>query len=189
MQLANVTVRLGGSLLNTVPKIAVTPAEVLVLQHLHGADAVVDVRPISEAEIAEDYTVEDGYKNPGTLLRRARSRSEQEFARLAAEYDPSAGGMAAAPGANDEASSIMSRLFPGALKKLPTTFAEIGIAFPDEPAPAPVPDLPPVDEAEEEVVDEETANEDNASDDKEGGDTETPVVDNASASDGAKAAE
>jgi hypothetical protein len=43
MQRCNVTVRVGGSLLNTVRLLDVSPAEIQVLQHIHGDDAVVDI--------------------------------------------------------------------------------------------------------------------------------------------------
>jgi hypothetical protein len=45
MQRASVTVRLAGDLRNTVELAEVSPAEVLVLRHIHGNDAVVNVRP------------------------------------------------------------------------------------------------------------------------------------------------
>lgn len=43
MQFASATVRLGGSLLNTVFRDTVTPPEVLVLERIHGEGSVVDV--------------------------------------------------------------------------------------------------------------------------------------------------
>lgn len=44
MQLADVTVRLGGQLTRTVRKHGITPAEGILLKALHGQDAVVEGR-------------------------------------------------------------------------------------------------------------------------------------------------
>lgn len=109
MQLCNLTLRLGGSPLHTVPKTGVTPAEILVLQHIHGSDAVIDIRP--------------------TKIDKHR-RHEGEFERLAGLYDRAAS--ASAPG--DEAKGVMNTLFPGAMKKLPTTLKEIGLGHYLSPA-------------------------------------------------------
>jgi len=47
MQVCNCTVRLGGSMLNTVPKKNVTVAEIVVLRAIHGGeDTVVNIQPI-----------------------------------------------------------------------------------------------------------------------------------------------
>lgn len=102
MQLCNITLRLGGSLLHTVPKTGVTPAEILVLQRLHGNDAVTDIRPVKFD------------KNRGHLT---------EYDRLAQLYDGAA--QASAPG--EESGALLGKLFPGAMKKLPRTLKEIGI--------------------------------------------------------------
>lgn len=130
MQILNVIVRLGGLLTNTVPKIGVTPAEILCLQAIHGSDAVVDIRPTGEEQ----------------------RRDSDEFARLAAIYDRQAGDFDDQP--NTEREGIMARLFPGAVKRLPQTLEEIGIG-PDaaaaEPAPAPAPGIP--DAPAEELAD------------------------------------
>lgn len=115
MQLCNIIVRLGGSLLNTVYKQDATPAEILILQHIHGEDAVVDVRP--------------------TRVDKRRLVTE-EWDRLVSLYDNASGPFTAQPG--DEDKSVMARLFPGAMRKLPTTLKEIGmgnIDGSDEPAP------------------------------------------------------
>jgi len=45
MDIANITVALGGDSKNTVPKHGVTAAEIAVLQAIHGADAISDVQP------------------------------------------------------------------------------------------------------------------------------------------------
>lgn len=103
MQICNVIVRLNGSMLHTVPKTGVTPAEILVLQRIHGNDAVVEVRPVK--------------------FEKNRSHLK-EYDRLASIYDNAAS--ASAPG--EEGGSIMGLLFPGAMKKLPRTLKEIGMA-------------------------------------------------------------
>lgn len=102
MQLSNLTLRLGGSMLHTVPKINCTPAEILVLRALHGDDAVVDVRP--------------------TKFDKTR-RHEDEYERLSTLYDRAASTLA--PGGDSK--SVMGQLFPGAMKKLPVHLKEIGL--------------------------------------------------------------
>lgn len=49
MELANVQVALGGHKGNTVRKYGVTPAEVVVLQRLHGLESVFDLEPLAES--------------------------------------------------------------------------------------------------------------------------------------------
>lgn len=102
MQKCTATVRLGGDLENCVVKEGVTPGEILVLQAIHGNDAVVDIIPTEF-----DETV----------------RQEAEFDRLAQAYG--GGNWTSAPG--EENPNIVHRLFPGALKRLPTTLTEIGL--------------------------------------------------------------
>ncbi len=48
MELANCLVSLGGDKNNQVPKFGVTPAEIMVLQAIHGDDAVTEVEPLSD---------------------------------------------------------------------------------------------------------------------------------------------
>lgn len=107
MQLANIMVRLGGSLLNTVHVANASPAEILVLRAIHGDDAVTDVRP----------------------TKFTPKRHDAEFERLATKYDRAAS--MAAPGS--EKSPLLSRLFPGAIKKLPERLADVGMPDLDEP--------------------------------------------------------
>lgn len=103
MQLSNATVRIAGSVLHTVPKRDLTPAEIVVLRSIHGDDAVVNIRP--------------------TKNDRNRGHAA-EFDRLAGLYDRSSS-LQATPG--EEQASLLARLFPGAMKKLPTTLEEIGL--------------------------------------------------------------
>lgn len=102
MQICSATIRLAGSVQNTVCRTDITPAEILVLQAIHGQDAVVDIVPIEKVE---------------------RSPSK-EWERLTRAYD-SMGGPDTPDGR--EETSIVSRLFPGAIKRLPETLKEIGL--------------------------------------------------------------
>lgn len=52
MQLLNALVALTGDRNNMVPKYGITPAELLLLQQLHGADAVVQIEPAGDVERA-----------------------------------------------------------------------------------------------------------------------------------------
>ncbi len=60
-------VRLGGNILHTVPRFLVTEMELKLLRHIHGSDAVVDIKPAGETEVSE----------------------RQELVRLARRYGPS----------------------------------------------------------------------------------------------------
>ncbi len=46
MQIANILLSLGGDHGNTIPKFAVTAAEIAVLRAIHGEDAVKDIEPL-----------------------------------------------------------------------------------------------------------------------------------------------
>ena len=109
MQLCNLTLRHDGSMLNTIPITDAMPAEILILQSIHGSDAVVDIRP----------------------TRMARTRQDEEWQRLADKYDKGSS-FTAAPG--EEAKSVMRSLFPGAVKKLPVSLKEIGMGHLMSPA-------------------------------------------------------
>lgn len=104
MQLSYVTVRLGGSLMHTVFKKDVTPAEILVLSRIHGDGSVVDIRP--------------------TEYDKKRTQNG-EFDRLARLYDRRRGISA---GPDDKGNSgLLNEMFPGAMKKLPLTLGDIGM--------------------------------------------------------------
>lgn len=154
MERANCIVRLAGSITNTVPKFGVTPAEVIILRRKHGGDdAVVDIRPTGD--------------DP-------KIRSEQEYERLAQIYDNGGEGFGAGP--DEERTPLMERLFPGALRKLPQTFAEAGIDTGALPAVEPVPDLP--DATDDEPKAEAEADEPKTADAEggEGATGETPAA-------------
>lgn len=104
MQECNVVLRLGGSLLHTVPMTGVTPAEIVCLQAIHGDDAVVDIKP--------------------TIQNKASHNAE--FERLATKYNASSalsGGATALVGDG----GLVGRLFPGAVKRLPVNLKDIGL--------------------------------------------------------------
>jgi hypothetical protein len=127
-------VKLGGDNNNIVPKAGVTPAEILVLQAVHGSDCVVDVRPTGKT---------------------SRKTHQQEFERLSARYDRGAGAFVGSAGEKRE--TICGTLFPGAMKRLPTTLAEVGFGGDLPAAPEPVPNLPDVNVEDNETdADEDT---------------------------------
>lgn len=50
MQLYSANIRLGGLMLTDVPKINVTAGEVILLRSIHGADGVINIKHIGQAE-------------------------------------------------------------------------------------------------------------------------------------------
>ncbi len=112
MQLCNLTVRHGGDMLNTIPLKDVTPGEILVLRRIHGEDAVVDIRPTK-------------------IDKGATSGQAAVWDYLVNKYDR-ASAFSSAPG--EEQKSLLAQLFPGAMRKLPTTLKEIGLGHLEAPA-------------------------------------------------------
>lgn len=110
MQICSATIRLAGSVQNTVFRSDLTPAEILVLQAIHGNDAVIDILPIEKVERSQNA----------------------EWDRLTSRYDRS-GGPDTPDGKEDV--SIVARLFPGAVKRLPVTLSEIGLEANEAPEP------------------------------------------------------
>jgi hypothetical protein len=98
MQIADVLVSLNGDVLNQVPRSGVTPAELLVLQALHGGDAVTDIKITGDTE---DRTSRAERGRLFDLYSRATPRG-----RISPEIDA---------------------LFPGAAARLPATFDELDI--------------------------------------------------------------
>jgi hypothetical protein len=96
MQTANVLLALGGKRGETVPKYGVTPAEIAVLQLLHGGDAVYDIDIQS-----------------GVVERTNR----QEIERLRQFYSRREGERLVSP--------AVETLFPGVGASVPKTFAEL----------------------------------------------------------------
>jgi hypothetical protein len=58
MKLLNCTVRLGGNLLHSVPKERVSEREIMLLKHIHGSDAIVDLKHVGDIEVP----VKDEYR-------------------------------------------------------------------------------------------------------------------------------
>jgi hypothetical protein len=115
MELVECTVRLAGSVQHTVPKARVTPPEILILKHIHGADAVVDIRPTGSD----------------------KRQTNDEWDRLAATYDAQSA-LSSQPG--EQKISLMERLFGGSgARRLPKTLKEIGLAGVVTAAPASAP--------------------------------------------------
>ena len=112
MQVCDVEVRLAGDVYHTVPKIGVTPAEILILQTIHGSDAVVNIRP----------------------RKQDKRGHADEYDRLSRTYD---GGSIHGAGPDDPKKVSIARLFPGPVKKLPVTLDEIGISITGEPLVSP----------------------------------------------------
>lgn len=77
MQQANITLALGGSRENTVPKYGVTPGEIMVLRGIHGPDAVFDIEPLDE-EL--DISAADDKRRLMHLYRNARDHDNQVIA-------------------------------------------------------------------------------------------------------------
>ena len=97
MQIANVLLHLSGDAGNTVPKYGVTAAEVAVLRHIHGDDAVVDIEPTGE--------VTRSHKSERERLLEVFGRNED--------------GRFAAP--------AVERLFPGAAARVFERFDELDL--------------------------------------------------------------
>ncbi|CAB4120920.1 hypothetical protein UFOVP4_11 [uncultured Caudovirales phage] len=100
MQVCKLEVRLNDSPGHTVHKTDVTPAEIQVLQAIHGESAVANIQPI-------------------TMDKRSQTF---EWDRLTGIYGRAPDGlMDAGNGA------LLERLFPGASKKLPVSLKDIGM--------------------------------------------------------------
>jgi hypothetical protein len=104
MQECTITLRLGGSLLHTVEKDRVTPAEIQVLRYLHGPDAVVNIVP----------------------TKMTKRGHVDEFTRLTELYGR-ANGADVIGGTNDAQKNLVASLFPGANPTLPITLKDIGL--------------------------------------------------------------
>jgi len=100
MQLCNLEVRLNDSPGHTVPKFDVTPAEIQVLQAIHGPSAIVGIQPVRMDKRAQSF----------------------EWERLNSLYGKPSEGLADA-GNGD----LLQKLFPGANKRLPITLKDIGL--------------------------------------------------------------
>jgi hypothetical protein len=100
MQICTCEVRLNDSAGHTVPKTEVTPAEILILQAIHGASAVVNIRP----------------------TKQDRRGNAEEWDRLHSAYGRAPDGLMDAGNG-----TLLAKLFPGAMPKLPVTLKDIGM--------------------------------------------------------------
>lgn len=73
MQKVSCFLRLGGDMQNTVPKKCISVAEVAILQHLHGNDAVTDIRRISN---------KNGESHAAEIERLRRTYTDKAFAEV-----------------------------------------------------------------------------------------------------------
>lgn len=103
MQICDADVRLGGNILQVVPKQGLTVAEICVLREIHGNDAVVNIRP----------------------TKMDKRNHAEEFARLQHIYG---GASRIAPEEDGPRKVNIAAMFPGAVKKLPVTLEEAGIS-------------------------------------------------------------
>jgi hypothetical protein len=143
MRLCDLTVRLNDSTGHTVHKQDVTPAEIVVLQQIHGNSAVVDIVPKTE-------------------IKRTQA---EEWERLQGIYGRNPDGLMDA-GNGD----LLEKLFPGAIssKRLPVTMQDIGLGHltnplrgkgkiakvePEPELVEPKPELEPEDEDDGEAID------------------------------------
>lgn len=118
MQLYSCKVRLAGSVLNEVRKPEVTVPEIYVLRHLHGEDAVLEIKPLRKEAMDPGPEDEDG--NPTKPVLRT-DRAERQ--RLAELYDPE--GM----------KGLLTTLFGVGGMPLPQVIEGVGGAvIPDAPA-------------------------------------------------------
>lgn len=119
MEIADCKLRVGGDPMNVITKIDVTPAEVIILRHIHGVASVHDIQKKALN------------RNNKSIAKRSHAF---ELNRLRAFYNN-------APGATPESEfqggdlnnfdpsvfNIVNRLFPGVNPVLPITFASIEI--------------------------------------------------------------
>ncbi len=98
MQTANVSVALGGDVLNQVPVLGITPAEYLVLASLHGGhDAITSLE----------------IQKPAKGDKAEKLEAKDVIAGLKVKYNSAAG------------EAVIAKLFTGFNPALPLTFAEV----------------------------------------------------------------
>lgn len=113
------TVRVAGNPLHTVTNKLASVPEIRVLKHLHGEDAVLDIRPVYHY----DPTSTDPRGRPDVhapdLDPVGPWSDEAERQRLSQEYEGAGGAM-------DETAGLVAKLF-GPFAELPKRLAQIGI--------------------------------------------------------------
>ena len=104
MQTANIMLAIGGDRGNTVPKYAISVAEIALLRAIHGEDAVFDVEPLETPAMDEGVVVSN----------------RAELNRLRHVYDAK----------DAEGNRVVDQVYPGAAARVFETLDEIGM--PDE---------------------------------------------------------
>ncbi len=99
MQTANIMLAIGGDRGNTVPKYAITVAEIALLRAIHGDDAVFDVEPL------KDPAMDEG----------VRVSNRAELNRLRRVYDAK----------DADGNRIVDQIYPGAAARVFETLDEI----------------------------------------------------------------
>jgi hypothetical protein len=121
MQYAHIMLALGGDGGNQVPKFFVTPAEVLILQAIHGDQSVteVDILDLDDDRVSKNMTDEqrEELEDRTNAQDLARLREDYRFARV--------------DDGNGSQLLVMNSLFPGAGAKAPESFSDID-TIPDE---------------------------------------------------------
>lgn len=156
MHKASILLAIGGDTGNTVPKHNVTPAEVAVLRHIHGDDAVTDIKPTGD-------------------LKRTNREERQRLAEVYGRRDDK--GRHVAP--------AVDALFPGAATRVFETFDELDlpeelykaatrVKHTAQPEPAVEEEVPAADETVDETVDEPVAETGDATEEP-GGETEDGI--------------
>lgn len=123
MEIADCTLLLNNDRANTVVKIDVTPAEVMVLRAIHGLGAVQDIQIKSLTSKGKDASKRAHHRE----LSRLRNKYT---AAPGATPDGFNGGMAGDPKAASV--GVVYRLFPGASPVLPIKFQDIEIPEHDD---------------------------------------------------------
>lgn len=139
MQLVNALVSLGGDTRNTVPKTAITIAEVQVLRAIHGDDAVHDITPL------------------GRSVKNFRWR--EEVARLAGIY----------AGRDPENRPVVATLFAGGASSMYETIEDLDLpeslfAVTERVKPTPAPKKATKKVVKKKVVEDEDDEPENSAD-------------------------
>lgn len=102
MQTANIMLAIGGDRGNTVPKYAVSVAEIALLRAIHGADAVFDVEPLEAPAMDEGKAVSN----------------RAELNRLRHVYDAK----------DADGNRVVDQVYPGAAARVFETLDELELA-------------------------------------------------------------
>lgn len=101
MQTANIMLAIGGDRGNTVPKYAISVAEIVLLRAIHGEDAVFDVEPLEAPAMDEGMAISN----------------RAELNRLRRVYDAK----------DADGNRIVDQVYPGAAARVFETLEEIDL--------------------------------------------------------------